>query len=276
MSQCVKSYLEPSPPPQRTWKPGPPIIGEEAWSKIPKFRSICSDKFSKIFPNVFGLPQAFAKIFKFCLDGPSGLKNGKFVRTSWSGLKKELFFRLLRSNSKLNHSPPIPSAFPPWPFLGAATIALTAIIISWSFPCSSLKIWRCLHQAWVFSYSGWVWVLHPGSEEINQIGAGSKCPYVAQHFVDVPFGNSDDSHIHKILSLLKKYRVNKNKQIYDKFKIKYQPLGFELASLLYDSMYNLWQVLYQLHHMFGLASGIPVRATLCSYTPSALCWKFDP
>ena len=54
------------------------------------------------------------------------------------------------------------------------------------------------------------------------MGAGSKCPYEAQHFVDVPFGNSDDSHVHwhKIPSPLKKYRVNKNKQIYDKFTVK--------------------------------------------------------
>ena len=63
-------------------------------------------------------------------------------------------------------------------------------------------------------------MLHPGSEGIDQMGAGSKCPYETQHFVDVPFGNSDDSHVHKIPSPLKKYRVNKNKQIYDKFTVK--------------------------------------------------------
>ena len=75
-------------------------------------------------------------------------------------------------------------------------------------------------------------MLHPGSKGINQIGAGSKCLYVVQHFIDVPFRNSNDSHAHKIPSLLIKYRVNKNKQIYDKFKIECQPPGSELTSLL--------------------------------------------
>ena len=112
---------------------GPPIIGEEARSKIPKFRSICSDKFSKIFPKVFGLPQAFAKNFKFCSDSLSGLKKWQFCSDQpiWPQ-KKAIFpiFRLLRTNSRRNHSPPIPSAVPPRPFLRAATIALTAIIKS--------------------------------------------------------------------------------------------------------------------------------------------------
>ena len=57
---------------------GPPIIGDKAWWKFPKFGPICSDKISKICPNMFGLGQAFAKFFKSCSDGPSGLQNLEF------------------------------------------------------------------------------------------------------------------------------------------------------------------------------------------------------
>ena len=48
-------------------------------------------------------------------------------------------------NPKLNHSMSILSALLTMaqPFLWAATRALTALKISWSFPCSSLKIWHC-------------------------------------------------------------------------------------------------------------------------------------
>ena len=91
-------------------KAGPPKIGEEAWSKIPKFRSICSDKFSKIFPNVFGLPQAFAKNFKFCSDGPSGLKKWQICSDQPIWPQKKLFFlfsRLLRTDKfKIKYQPP--------------------------------------------------------------------------------------------------------------------------------------------------------------------------
>ena len=47
---------------------------------------------------------------------------------------------------KKNHSPPILSAsvVPLQPFLQTATIALTAINISWNFPHSPLKVWKCL------------------------------------------------------------------------------------------------------------------------------------
>src|SRR5882762_3213634 len=43
-----------------------------------KFRAICTDKFSNFWPNMFGLHQAYAKIFKFCSDGPSGLQKRQF------------------------------------------------------------------------------------------------------------------------------------------------------------------------------------------------------
>jgi hypothetical protein len=66
---------------------GPPIIGDKARWKFPKIRVICSDKFSKICPNMFGPEQAFGKNVKFCSDGPSGFQNGNFVWIGHSGLK---------------------------------------------------------------------------------------------------------------------------------------------------------------------------------------------
>ena len=46
-------------------EPGPPIISDKAILKSLKIWAICSDKISKICPNMFGLNQAFAKFSNF-------------------------------------------------------------------------------------------------------------------------------------------------------------------------------------------------------------------
>jgi hypothetical protein len=48
-------------------------------------------KFSKIFPNMFGLNQALAKFSNFVRTAHLASKNGNFVRTARSGLKNAFF-----------------------------------------------------------------------------------------------------------------------------------------------------------------------------------------
>jgi hypothetical protein len=90
-------------------------------------------------------------------------KNCNFVQIS---LKNNNF---APRSATLNHSASILSTSPtlPWPILRAATIALTALNISWSFPHSSLKIWGCVS---FFGHPGWVPLLQSG---IGLMEAGS-------------------------------------------------------------------------------------------------------
>ena len=71
---------------------GPPIIGDEARLEFPKIRAICSDKFSKFCPKMFGLNQAFAKNVKFCSDCPSGLQKQKICSDRLIWPPKKYYF----------------------------------------------------------------------------------------------------------------------------------------------------------------------------------------
>ena len=120
---------------------GPPIIGDKAWWKFPKIWPICLDINSMFWPNMFGPNLAFGEFSNFFQMPHQASK--KCVQISQ---KKKFFTYFTKCYVWKNHSPPIlsASAVPLRPFLRTATIALTAINISWNFPCSSLKIWKCL------------------------------------------------------------------------------------------------------------------------------------
>ena len=109
---------------------------------------------------MFGLQQACTEKVKFCSDGLSGLQKIE-ICSDWliRPQKAAILFGLASKmvnllsdgqfvelqNPKWNHSTSISSALlaAARPFLQAATRALTALKISWSFPRSSFKIWNC-------------------------------------------------------------------------------------------------------------------------------------
>jgi hypothetical protein len=81
---------------------GPLSTGGKARWKFPKIWVLCTDKFSKISPNMFRLQQAFTQKVKICSDCASGLKkNPNLFRLANQTLKKpQNLFRLANQASK--------------------------------------------------------------------------------------------------------------------------------------------------------------------------------
>ena len=216
---------------------------------------------------MFGLGQAFAKFFKSCLDGPSGLQNLEFCSDQpiWPPKTAILsiyqcYVLILEKNHSKNHSPLIPSAVTVLlrPFLWAATMAC--------------------HQ--------YIWKVSPHRiENPDILVIKSKCSAILAECgccIQVKIwviirnfnGNSSilDNRLKVQLKSIEWVKQTNITQVLFKEKKK-----SPRVKLVPSSVTNTCsQAVYQLHYMLGLSSGLPIRYSLCSAAPSGLNPKFDP